>query len=188
MQRRLCALPVLLAVAACGGSSTNPNADVEYLRQAVEVLDTVETQTPRDPRLMQVSGTATYTGGLAVFHKPDDMLVGVLSLDVDFGSDSFDGTAERFIDGDRTPFDGTLAITEGIIDRDGDFNADYSATAIIDGSLSSAQEDVTVTGFVVGDFAGDDGGYYRGYLRIGLNGDTFQDGDAFGGLVGAERD
>lgn len=176
------------ALAACGGSGSDPVANVEYLSDAADILDTVQDLPPFDPIGLQASGSATYTGGLSVFHKADDMLLGVMTLNVDFGADTFDGSAERFIDGDRTTFDGSLSITEGIIDRGGDFSADYSATALIDGTLTSTRETVDITGFVVGDFAGTDGDYYRGFLRIGLNGDTYEDGDPFGGVVGARQD
>ena len=187
MLNRICLIFILAFTAACGGSSTAPVADVTYLQDPLDILETVRDLAPRNPQFLQSSGTAVYTGGLTIEHTPDDALFGTMRLNVDFGSDSFDGTADRFVDGSRIPFDGVLDITEGVIDREGDFAADYSATALIEGTLTSADDDVTVNGFVVGDFAGGSGQFYRGFLRIGLNGLPYQDGAPFGGIVGAER-
>lgn len=175
-------------LAACGGASTNEDLPPLAFLEAAPLLDTVETLTPQDPATLQTSQGATFSGSMLIFLGEESAALGDMNLDVNFADNTFDGAATNFVDRSDFEYAGQLDISDGIIERDGDFNAEYSTSALLNGTLTSPQRDVEVDGFIVGDFAGDDGDYYRGYLRIGLDGATYQDGDPFGGIVAAQRD
>ena len=109
-----------------------------------------------------VSGRADYNGylGGALSNKSDKItnsIVGDMSLSITFDrtSPSVTGKAENFRDADDAAMTGTLTLSNGSFDRNGDPNSDATLTLSANGTLRDAQNrNLVFGGQLEGDFLG----------------------------------
>lgn len=157
-------VPVVLSLAACGGSSTGGSA-FSSTQGAVDVFDALIDKSDRldltPVENIPTSGSASYEGVFSlariVERFPDDpdpdiadALVGEVELDIDFQSNTVSGNANNFF-GANGSVSGALTISEGEIFRDATgalFGADVAGQLPING----AQRDIA--GGIVGTFGG----------------------------------
>ena len=146
---------VINAMTAQPGGTTSQQADYydELAGDLDVIIDPLDFQ---DPLTYPGSGSANFRGVLGVFDPVDRVIVaGDLSIDVSFAADSFDGTVVDIVAYDATTEEaigGSLAITNGEIDRTVNVASTFPLTADIGGTLNSQGETVTVDGFMRGDF------------------------------------
>ncbi len=178
----LCAMFFLCALAACGGgggggptegpTQSGPSSTVQDVPRTVSGLrggaedlldDWAPNGVPNYATLATVpsTGSATYDGFVYGELSDDtvvDSLVGRLSLDVSFGADdfSFGGSATDFVDQNDAELSGTLAISGGSFDRDGNPANDATLRGIgLSGTLVDGNDtDWTVGIQLEGDFLG----------------------------------
>ncbi len=180
-RRVLSAGALLLPLMACGGGGgSDPLQSVERpgptalgddlpqtisgLRGGAEAIidQWVPNGVPAYTTLSNVpsSGTATYDGFVYGDLSNDavaNSLIGFLTLEIGFAGDlSFAGTATDFVDQADAPFDGTLDVSGGTFNRDGNPASDATVRGVgLSGTLVD-QEDVawTVGIQLEGDFLG----------------------------------
>lgn len=154
----------LAAVGVMAGCSDSLDDQAGYDALADEfddLLDASEGVDFTDPATLPGSGSATYDGvmGLSTDGSdglPSDM-VGEMTLRADFGADSLSGSVQNVSTSSDEGLDGSLAISDGAIDRDVDLEEDYTYDFDLAGTLTDDDgTDLEVSAVGVGDFLGDD--------------------------------
>lgn len=212
--RCLCAALLLVVLAACGGGASAPTRGpdipgpgapgdqaprtVSGLRgAALDLLDVwvpsgVATYT--SVATVPTTGSATYGGFLYGDLSDGDAevlesVVGRLTLEVTFtaGDPDFDGVARDFVDSRDAPLSGTLAVSGGALNRNGNPANDATLRGVsVAGTLrDGAGTDMVFGVQLEGDFLGTRvdaiGGEAIGRVSVGR---TTQDFD--GGFIAAE--
>ncbi|WP_221235453.1 hypothetical protein [Yoonia ponticola] len=169
--------PVTDVVVPSGGSTTTDTTLSGPRASATTLLATWAPPTYTSLGAIPVSGGANYDGYLFgdLSNESDDItdkVVGSLSIRASFnaGGASFTGTASDFIDSDDNDMTGTLAISGGALDRNGNPASDATVRGVqVAGTLTdNADHDLVFAVQLEGDFLGDS------YDAIG--------GDALGGV------
>lgn len=127
---------LLCSCGGSGGSGVDPQlAALETMRaDANRLVEDFSPLSYTDLAIVPTVGTATYQGYLSaqLSNTSDgitDTLIGDLSLQVDFAaSNMVTGSAEGFLDENGAPLVGTLTLSNGSLDRDGDPNTDATFT------------------------------------------------------------
>lgn len=166
MKFPLVVCPIILSLAACGGSSTGGDAAFTTTQGA---LDELEFFIDKSDRLdvtpfgnVPVTGSASYEGvfGVARFVERfpgdtnpnvEDPLIGEVTLDVDFQANTLSGSADNFFDG-VSSVSGNLAIFDGELFRDNSEGVVFGAD--VDGRLPIAGAQRDIEGILIGGFNG----------------------------------
>lgn len=164
MRNRLpTAIGVVLLQAGCGPSgdglgSTAPPADYAVLSARADGLRADLGAMPLTvPSTLPFSGTAGYSGVVImelVQASGSLSIAGAAAATVNFATGTLDGTAQDFQDQADTRYSGTLAITNGFIDRNADLASDPTFYADMSGQLSKPGETYTINASIYGDFHG----------------------------------
>jgi len=153
-----------VVVPSAGDTTTSGNT-VSGPRASAEVLlATWAPPTYTNLSAVPTSGSASYDGYLFgdLSNTSDDVtdtIVGSLSLRANFNSSSasFTGTASDFVDSDDAAMMGSLTISGGTLDRNGDPASDATVRGVnVAGTLTdSADQDLVFAVQLEGDFLGD---------------------------------
>lgn len=208
---------MLCGLAACGGGggSTSETPPVEEPRtptpepilidtstdgQRAAAIDLLNTWAPTNPPVytglsaIPTTGSADYTGFIygELANTSDDItdsVIGSLTLEVGFnaGGASFGGTASGFVDEDDNDLTGSLTVSSGTLNRDGNPANDATVGIALSGTLTdTADRDLTFGSVALeGDFLGSAynaiGGAALGRVTVD---DVDQDFD--GGFIAAQ--
>lgn len=144
-------------VSACGGSSgvTGGGTYSDREADALSLYSELETLGFSDPASLPFTpGTVTYVGALGVAEPFGGAVVGDLEVGVRFADSTLSGTVDNFIDNFNESYSGSLAITNGSIDRTTDLNTQYTFVADVDGVLYANGSSTLVNALMLGDFTG----------------------------------
>ncbi len=109
------------------------------------------------PASLPISGGATFNGvvGLRIGTAAGERRMnGALSLTVQFSTSSLAGTAGAFSDQNGATLTGSLAITNGVLDRTANPAAGYTFSANMDGTITGPGDSFAITSDLSGDFRG----------------------------------
>ena len=141
---------VILALLSSCGAAVEENNDVDTTalqRMRAESSQLVASFLPidyTDMARVPIMGSASYNGYISaqLSNRSDDVtdtLIGELHLEVDFAaSDMVTGSADGFLDDTGSALTGTLNLSGGSLDRDGDPNTDATFTFEGTGELVNA--------------------------------------------------
>jgi hypothetical protein len=166
MTNRILPLCVAGLLAACGGSggggsggASNDNAFAfNSYSQGAKFGDALGTKllarSPTPAAGVPVTGTARYDGiiDLSLQNQSRDTVIGTVRLDVDFATNSFDGSAGYFMNPFNERVSGSLQVTNGTIVR----QSVPFVTADLTGSVVFDAGRMNVTANAAGSFAGTD--------------------------------
>ena len=182
MKNTLVALATVGAVSACSGGggangfSAREDAAIALRNQLAE-FDISEASA------IPTTGDATYEG-LIGYEQADFAVIGDLLVGFNFQSNAISGNASNFLDSDGVRYQGSLALSNGNIDRTADPDTDFQFEADLGGDLQAGGQTFTVDSTLVGDFLGPQregiAGFVFGEID-GPDGTIFVDGE-FGGL------
>ncbi len=151
-----------------------PPTYAELSTEAEKLGEQVEDLYLTEPSNLPTSGSARYDGVIAIATDgvggaPEDF-AGELSLNVDFEDSNLSGQASNFVTVDEERLDGSLAITNGDLDRN--TNPEFEPTYLFDmnGTLSDSDGDeFQVDAGGAGAFLGDDGEATFGFVVGGMS-------------------
>ena len=110
---------------------------------------------PTVPSTLPPGGSATYDGYIIAATPSDEFVVaGELEMIANFLTPEVTGTARNFVDENDVRLGGTLAITNGAINRAATTNPDFTFVADLDGTLTDPGDSYLVDGTLSGDFFG----------------------------------
>ncbi len=156
-------LAVLLAgcsASGSGGSGTPPGAQPgygDYQATADGLHATWDAIAFTDPASLPLGGGATFNGviGLRIGTAAGERRMnGALSLGVQFSNASLTGSASAFSDQNGATLTGSLAITNGVLDRAANPASGYTFSANMDGKITGPGDSFTITSDLSGDFRG----------------------------------
>ena len=185
-------------LASCGGGGGEPGVVTEMARlnaMRAEANQLVEDFTPveyTDLATIPVTGGANYEGFISaeLSNTTDDVtdtLIGQLHLNVSFDpGEMVTGQADNFLDDAGEALTGTLALSQGSLDRGGDPDMDATFTFRGEGDLQDSNgRTLTLTTVFEGDFLEED------YFAVGgdVLGQVTVEGDdqTLGGLFIGRR-
>lgn len=185
-----------LALSSCG--STTDTAALLSFAETLALGDAIDAdwgaEPYSDPATLPRSGSATYDGAMTLATFDDGgaivppfslAIIGETQLTADFSGSAISGNARNFVDVDDNRYDGTLAVTDGLIDRDADLAAEFTFDALLDGTLTNSGEYYDFVGIIDGDFVGPN---HEAVIGIATGDILSSTGDAFLiGVFGAER-
>ena len=153
----LIVIPVLAALSACGGGGSTTGGASYSDREAValNLASDLESLGYSDPASLPfTTGEVRYLGAIGAVDYYGDRIIGDLKMNVRFADSSMSGTADNFIDSYNDRYTGSLAITNGFIDRTADTDVEYTFVADVDGVLSANGFNTVVDALMLGDFTG----------------------------------
>lgn len=158
----LCLVPFAL-LAACGetvggsaGSPVSADSFDAYNQIGSDLAVAASGLGFTDPATLPPTGSAAYFGVLGVDIDPGTpqvvTAIGALDLTFQFSSDSVSGRVTDVIDDANQRYQGTLSITNGVLDRGADVTQTFTYFADMDGTLVSPDGDnLNVTAALAGD-------------------------------------
>ncbi len=184
----------LLLLSACGGqdfSAPPPTTPAptygEYQAVSTGLHTTWDGQAFADPATLPISGNAKFSGVAALrigTTAGERQMNGSLSLVADFSANALSGSASAFSDANGAAMAGTLAVTNGILDRAANPALAYTFNANMDGTLSGPADSFAITSDISGDFLGASYGAMAGAIAGTALGNTGS-GYLFGDFVAA---
>lgn len=144
-----------LALSSCGSTKDTAAllsfAETEALADAIDANWAAADYT--DPATLPANGSATYDGAMILVSAPFE-IIGETQLTADFSGSAISGNARNFVDVDDNRYDGTLAVTDGLIYRAADPAIDFTFDALLDGILTNSGDSFDFVGLIDGDFVG----------------------------------
>ncbi|NDV01124.1 hypothetical protein [Pseudoroseicyclus tamaricis] len=199
-------VPILAGLAACSlaacssgssdptlfddieaGISAAPGTNAYYIELEDVLEDAIDEFPYQDPTTLPASGSADYSGFMELTVEDTVDVRGDLSMQVGFADNSISGDVSSMVgqSGDEVfDIEGTLAITNGVIDRDVDLLEEYPYSADLDGTLSGRDETYVVEAAMYGDFF-DDHKYVGGVVYGTFSDDEFAYEITEGDFIGA---
>ena len=145
-----------LALGGCGSTTDTAAllsfADTEAIADAINADWGAVSYT--DPASLPKTGSATYDGVMNLATAASLGIVGEMQLMADFSGSAISGSGRNFVDPADNRYDGTLAVTNGFIDRLADPSAEFTFDADLDGTLTESGDSYAFAGFIDGDFVG----------------------------------
>ena len=182
MKNSIAVLAAIGSLSACGGDggasgfAAREDAAIALRNQLAE-FDISEASA------IPTTGDATYEG-LIGYEQADFAVIGDLLVGFNFQSNAISGNASNFLDSDGVRYQGSLALSNGNIDRTADPDTDFQFVADLGGSLQAGGQTFTVNSFLDGNFLGPQregiAGFVVGVID-GPDGTIFVDGE-FGAL------
>jgi len=151
-----------LAVSACG-TATNDQVDFDsQLREFITISDQLERQDwdITDAEALPHAQSANFYGRIYIAALDGDEVLqtsymGDLSLTANFLNDTVSGDATNFFEMGNQPVSGSLAVSNGSIDRTAVAEVDHQFTANLSGTLTdSINIDLEFDAAISGDFYG----------------------------------
>ena len=173
----------ILTLTACGGSGGSQTF-ASLLAQGDAIADEINTIEFTDPSTLPASGSATYDGFIGIQASNLGEALGEMTLRANFATNAITGDVSNVVTADDEPLIGTLAISNGAIDRSADIAVEYTYGADIDGQLTGEEGVFVVEGDLLGDFTDTDYQYVEGIVEgtVTLDQTTFP--IISGGFVG----
>ncbi len=159
-----------LALSGCGGATpgggTVPSVNYADYAAMDAAMRAAHSSLPyTDPATLPGSGTASYSGVVALTagtpSGPLD-LNGALNVTANFGTSTISGQAGSFLDTANAAYSGTLALSNGLIDRGANPATQYSVTADMGGTLTGPVGALQITAPMSGDFLGNGHSAFQG--------------------------
>ncbi|MEJ6404933.1 hypothetical protein [Yoonia sp. 2307UL14-13] len=170
-----------------GGSTADVSALVQMRADANRLLDRYDPIEYTDLSTVPTTGSATYSGFISgqladTGDTVTDSLIGELLVEVDFGAvEMVSGSADNFLDDQSNPLTGSITLSGGTLDREGDPTVDATFQFTGQGELVDTHGQTLVLNT---DFEGD----FLADGQTGIGGDVLGrvtvDGDeqSFGGF------
>ena len=163
-RRRAAWLVCAVLPAGCGGDdatgpvrTTPPVSYSTYDAQSAALHAAWDGAGYTAPGNLPLGGSAQFDGVMRLHLEGaggDVPVNGALSVQVAFASDSLSGSASGFAGADGAAYSGTLAITNGALDRAADPLSEYTFSANMAGTLSAGADSYAISADVNGDFLG----------------------------------
>ena len=151
---------------ACG--SGGDDSDLSFTQQqtsAGDFADQIEDLAAIDPADLPTSGTVDYNGIFATSINTDEadevVFLGDLALSADFVTDAVTGDLSNVNSSEGLEYDGTIALTDGAINR-GAAISETVTGAVVGDVVTSAGNTVSFDTELSGDFLGEDSQYLAG--------------------------
>jgi len=129
-------LPALAITALSACSSGGDRTIEEISDRGLRIVEThgMDTGNFTDPASLPETGSTRYDGIIALV-VDTSVLGGDVSITANWRDDSVSGQATNFLDEENSALSGSLAITNGTIDRTADVDIDFTVVADVDGTL-----------------------------------------------------
>ncbi len=160
----MAALVAAGVMAGCSDTSFDSQASYDDLVDEFDdIAERGEDLDYTDPASLPTSGGATYEGvmGLDTYNSASDLegvpeeILGEMTLNADFASSSVSGEVDDFVTPDDDRVDGSLDISNGVIDRTVDVDLFYTYGFDLNGTLTTEEgTDFDVDAEGAGDFFG----------------------------------
>ncbi len=158
---RFLILPIIALLSACqagpgGNGGATPNFST-YQGQDATIRAAWSGTAYTAPATLPAGGSASYQGVAALdVEVPSGSLamLGAMTITANFATDAITGTGTGFRDENNALYSGSLALTNGAINRLVDPNSEFTYDGDINGILSGPVAVFTISGTFMGDFYG----------------------------------